>query len=91
MGKARMTARDKATLQKTGREFGQRESQARENMLESIMNLGEMPREDAEKVFDYYKKHKLFNMRDAAVTGSIAVKHGAFIDKDVLRRALTME
>ncbi len=68
-----------------------REQNAINSMIETIMELGEMSRADAERVFDRYKKDKLFDTKDVFVGGQLRVKNGAFLDRDVLRRAAGLD
>ena len=42
--------------------------------------------DDATTVADYYLKHKLAKLR--VNDGSVTIKHGAFLERDVIKRAL---
>jgi hypothetical protein len=68
------------------RSIASRMAQAEENFLRVLRVQGSLTMAEAEKVFAYYKKHKLVT-RDA-VMGEYKVKHGAFLDREVIRNAL---
>jgi len=56
------------------------------DFIETLMNLSNISREDAVKVKDLYLKNKI--AKCDAVIGRISVKHGAFLDKEVILRAV---
>jgi hypothetical protein len=51
------------------------------------MVMGELTRPEAEKVFRLYKKNRLLSTKHAAHGGNYEVKHGAYLDREVLKRA----
>ncbi len=61
---------------------------AHEDFTETLIRLGEFDREDAIKVKNLYLAKKLAKI-DIGI-GRINVKHGAYLDQDVLTRALAM-
>ncbi len=68
------------------RAIGTRLAQGEENFVDTLMERGGISRAAAERVFDYYRKHKLVK-RDFA-SGVYSVKHGALLDRDVILRAV---
>ena len=66
--------------------MAEREQQAYEGMLETIMELGGLTREQAQTVYDYYDGHNMFDNKDVFIHGRKRVKHGAYLERDVLRR-----
>jgi len=73
-------------MRKAFQDIAQRLVQAEENFIASLMELGGITRAEATRVCDLYRREKLIK-RDA-VGGVYNVKHGAFLDRDVIRRAL---
>jgi hypothetical protein len=65
---------------------GQRMANAENNFISNVSKLGGISPDEATKVMDHYQKLGLLK-RDA-VSGTLNVKHGAFMDKDVINRAL---
>jgi hypothetical protein len=61
---------------------------AENNFIEVLMTLGEISKAEAEKVLAVYRKHKLVKMD--AVMGVLSVKHGAYLEKEVIGNALLM-
>ena len=61
---------------------------AHNDFTETLIRLGEFNREDAIKVKNLYLAKKLAKI-DIGI-GRINVKHGAYLDQDVLIRALAM-
>jgi hypothetical protein len=59
---------------------------AETSFIKILMLAGEISKPDAKKVLAVYRKLKLVKMD--AVTGSISVKHGGFLDKSVITDAL---
>ena len=60
---------------------------AKTNFDEIIMNITGCKRKTAIKVTGYYLKHKIAKLDP--VVGKINVKHGAFLDEDTLRNAIS--
>lgn len=56
--------------------------------IERLQDLGQISRADAIKVKEFYLKNRLAKL-DAGI-GRISVKHGAYLDRDVIRRAVEM-
>jgi hypothetical protein len=71
------------------RAIGTRFAQGESEFIESLMERGELSEVDAEKVYEHYRKHKLIKRQ--AASGRITVKHGAFMERDVIRKALALE
>lgn len=61
---------------------------AENNFIEVLMNLGEISKAEALKVLAVYRKLKLVKLDP--VIGSMNVKHGAYLDKQVIANALAM-
>lgn len=59
---------------------------AEKTFLKTLMTLGGISESDAEKVLAVYRKNKIVKMD--SVNGVMSVKHGAFLDRDVILRAL---
>lgn len=62
--------------------------QSTPQFIETISRLAGVSVADAKKIYNYYYKHKI--IKSCKHTGQIRVTHGAFLDKDVLLRALKM-
>lgn len=58
------------------------------NFLEVLMRQGSISRDAAERVYRVFDKHRLLNKKSMYTSGVISVKHGAYLDKDVILRAL---
>ncbi len=67
-------------------EMFQRIENAHQAFIEVLQNAGGISRADAVKVKDFYLKHRLAKT-DTGI-GRISVKHGAYLDADVIRRAV---
>lgn len=68
------------------RGVAQRSLIAEENFVRTLMEMGSITKVQAEIVFNVYRKLKLVK-RDV-VNAVYTVKHGAYLDRDVIRRAL---
>ncbi len=64
-----------------------RMAQAEENFIDNVARIGGISKVAAAKVLAVYHKHKIVKMN--AVSGEITVKHGAFLDRAVILRALS--
>lgn len=62
---------------------------AHEGFIETLQRCGDISRDDALKVKNNYLKHRLAKVHPGV--GVIKVKHGAFLDRDVIRRTVDME
>lgn len=67
--------------------MAQRIVNAERGMVDTLRQLGNISEVEALRVFAYYRKHKLIKLDP--VGGTYHVKHGAFMDRDVIRRAVT--
>lgn len=67
-------------------DIAQRMVNAENGFIESVMNCGKCSKEDAEKVFNLYRKEKLVKLH--AGIGRYTVTHGALLDYDVIQRAI---
>lgn len=63
----------------------ERMARAEENFIEVLMNAGGITRSEAVRVYDHYRVCGVLK-RDV-VGGVISVKHGAFLDREVILRA----
>lgn len=70
------------------RAIAQRIDNALECFTETLMNLGGIERAAAERAMAYCRKHKLVKLD--AVGGRMTVKHGAYLDREAIRRAATL-
>jgi predicted phage-related endonuclease len=70
------------------RDIAQRIVNARRSFVESLAELGAISTVDAERVADLYLKRKL--AKTDAVGGRVNVRHGAYLDRDVIRRAAAL-
>ena len=68
------------------RAIAQRIVNAEDNFAETVMRATGCDAETAAKVTEYYLKHKLAKLD--AVIGRINVKHGAFLEPEVLANAV---
>jgi hypothetical protein len=69
------------------KQIAERMDRSEDNFLRTLMKFGEISYPEAKKVFRYYKKHRLIK-RDLT-NQTWTVKTGAFLDRDVIRLALT--
>lgn len=58
---------------------------AREHFEESLMQLGDLSHAEASRAFDTYKRLKI--LKFDPIQPRYTVKHGRFLDRDVIRRA----
>jgi hypothetical protein len=65
-----------------------RMANAENEFIDVLMNLGEISKADAVKVLAVYRKLKVVKMD--AVIGRMNVKHGAYLDKEVINNALAL-
>lgn len=70
------------------KQIAQRIVNAENNFIELVMNAGKCSKDEAEKVFNLYRKEKFIKLD--AVGGTYKVKHGQFWDYEVLQRAIAM-
>jgi hypothetical protein len=61
---------------------------AHQDFVETIKRCGDISRDDAIKVKAFYLKKRLAKI-DTGI-GRISVKHGAYLEADVIRRAVVM-
>jgi len=54
--------------------------------VETLMRCGDLTRDEAIKVLASYRKLKI--VKNEYAVSRITVKHGAFLDREVIRRAL---
>lgn len=57
-----------------------------DNFLDALHRLGGITREEAAKVCAEYRRLRVLHVDRS--TGHYSTKHGAFLDRDVIRRAL---
>lgn len=58
------------------------------NFIEVLMRQGGISRDAAERVYRVYDKARVLDKKHMHTSGHINVKHGSFLDKDVILRAL---
>jgi len=75
-------------MQQGFKDIVQRMDNAMVGFVESIERLGDLNADDAQVVANFYLKSKLAKMD--AVIGRISVKHGAYLDKEIIVKALGM-
>ncbi len=61
---------------------------AHENFTETLMRLGGINKVEAAKVKSFYLKNKIAKL-DTGI-GRISVKHGVYLEKSVIKDAVTM-
>lgn len=76
-----------STMSKGTKAMAERMVRAEESFLDVLVDLGGISRDEAERVLAYYRKHRLVKMD--AVNGRMDVSNGAFLERDVIRRAVT--
>lgn len=59
---------------------------SKENFIEALIAISKCSPDQAEKVLSFYLKNKIAKI-DPHI-GQINVRHGAFLDKDVILRAI---
>lgn len=64
-----------------------RMNQGEDALVASIAKFGEIAEHQARKVFEFYRKNKMAK-RARGTTYDWHVTHGAFLDRDTIRRAL---
>jgi hypothetical protein len=64
-----------------------RAEQGYENFIAVLMKFGGITREQAQKAFKAFKDAKVLVTKEQYMGGGITVKHGAFMERDVIRRA----
>lgn len=67
------------------RSIGERLARGELAFLVTLRELGGIDSDEAVKVAALYRKNRITKM-DAGI-GRVSVKHGAFLDRDVIRRA----
>lgn len=68
--------------------MAERIESARRDFAANLRQLGGIDIADAAKVRDYYLKERIAKLD--AVSGRITVKHGAFLDREVIQRAVNL-
>ena len=68
--------------------MAQRIVDAGDAFVASLSILGDITKEEAERVFAYYRKHKIAKVD--AVNGRVDVTHGAFLDRETIRKAVAL-
>lgn len=74
-------------MQQSFKDMAHRMVVAENGFIETLMRCGGITKDEAEKVFRIYRKAKILK-NDYAVS-RISVKHGAFLNRDVILRAIT--
>lgn len=78
-----MTTATRKEIAPAIRAISNRMDNAHEAMIECLMNIGKITKEEAGKVFQAYRKNKIF--KNDFVGGRMTVKHGAFLDAETIR------
>lgn len=78
-----------ATLSPALRPVAQRIANAQSWLVETLAHVGELPRDQALKAAAYYVKHRLVKLDSAA--GRYQFVHGAFVERDTIRRAVALQ
>lgn len=73
-------------MQQSFKDIAERIVTAENDFLDSLMRCGGITREEAVKVMKVYRKAKV--LKNEYAVSRIAVKHGGFLDKEVIQRAL---
>jgi hypothetical protein len=68
------------------RDVAERMVRAENEFIETLMQFGKISKQDAIKVYNLYKKLKVIKRH--GLGGNIGVKHGQFLDREVILRAL---
>ncbi len=68
------------------RDIASRMESARENFIETAMELGDIDAAEATRLFGLYKKHRVIKL-DLAM-GRYTVKHGGWLDRQTIRDIL---
>ena len=65
-----------------------RQRMALNHLAESLATFGELDSKTADKLAGFYLRHKLARLDNGV--GRSMVKHGAYLEKDVIARAVAM-
>ncbi len=68
------------------RGMGTRMAQAEDRFIDNVSRIGGISKAAAAKVLAVYRKHRVVKMN--AVSGELSVKHGGFMERAVILRAL---
>jgi hypothetical protein len=74
------------TMAKGNRATAERIVRAGDEFVAVLMSLGGISKDDAERVFEHYRKIRVAKVD--SVIGRVDVKDGAFLDREVIRRAV---
>ena len=69
------------------KDMAQRAENAHDRLVGMLADAGQISTNNANIVADYYLKHKLAKL--SYNDGQATIKHGAFLEIDVIKRALT--
>lgn len=72
--------------EKSFRDMAHRIDVAERDFIKTLMTFGDISESDAKKVFAFYRKLKV--LKNQYAVSRISVKHGAFLDKETIRRAI---
>lgn len=75
-------------MKQSFRDMAVRAVNAEKAFIEVLVALGGITDEQAQKVLAYYVKHKLVKL--SIGVGAYNVKHSAFLDRDVIQRAVEL-
>ena len=82
------TQHEKDVFRRTAEEFHTRHTNVQKSLTEVIQKLGRVTLQEAEKVAQYYIKERYVKID--SVGGGYRMKHGAFLDRDVIKRAVDL-
>jgi len=83
---AHVARKDTSGFEQGSRNMAQRMVNAEEGFLQVLMDLGGINKSEAMKVLGVFRKAKVLKMDP--VGGRMSVKHGAYLNPDVIKRAL---
>jgi hypothetical protein len=87
-GRAETRKQAAAAIARGAQDLVTRAATAYDNFIEVIMRQGSISRDEAERVYRVYDKARVLDKKHMHTSGHINVKHGAFLDKVVILRAL---
>ena len=73
-------------MQERFKDMAQRWENAHDRLVAILANAGQISTSDARIVADYYIKHKI--AKPSFNDGQVTFQHGAFLDSDLIKRAL---
>ena len=87
-GRAESRDHARRAIRPGARGMADREAEAYRKFENVLMDRAGISREAAARVIRVYAKNKVLDRRGVFSSGQLTVKHGGFLDKDVILRAL---